>query len=172
MRSDYYDRSTALANKVDTATDGNVSFTGHSLGGGMASAAGVATGKPTTTFNAAGLSQQTAGYPASPAPVDAYYVPGDALSGLQDNRQAVLSGAAGGAAAASPVVGGALGGFIVGREASGRPLLPQAYGTRHALPVVPPPGAGFVTRHNPISKHGMDWVIRGIEEQQKQLGCP
>ena len=39
--------------------DGNVAFTGHSLGGGLASAASLATGVPGVTFNASGLSDQT-----------------------------------------------------------------------------------------------------------------
>lgn len=39
--------------------DGNVAFTGHSLGGGLASAASLATGVPGVTFNAAGLSDRT-----------------------------------------------------------------------------------------------------------------
>ncbi|HEY4531304.1 MAG TPA: Mbeg1-like protein [Luteimonas sp.] len=39
--------------------EGNVAYTGHSLGGGLASAAALATGGPGVTFNAAGLSDQT-----------------------------------------------------------------------------------------------------------------
>ncbi len=39
--------------------DGNVVFTGHSLGGGLASAAALATDSSGVTFNAAGLSDQT-----------------------------------------------------------------------------------------------------------------
>ncbi len=39
--------------------EGNVVFTGHSLGGGLASAAALATGTPGVTFNASGLSDQT-----------------------------------------------------------------------------------------------------------------
>ena len=172
-KSDYYDRALILAKKVDIATDGRETFVGHSLGGGMASAAAVATNHPGTTFNAAGLSEQTAGYPDVPPSVDAYYVPGDVLSGLQDNRGKVLGALTGGAAVvAGPVAGGAAGGFFVGREAIGQPVLPQAYGTRHPLPVVPPADAGFVTRHNPVAKHGMDWVLRGIDQERKQLGCP
>lgn len=39
--------------------DGNVAFTGHSLGGGLASAAALATDASGVTFNASGLSDQT-----------------------------------------------------------------------------------------------------------------
>ncbi|MDO5289028.1 MAG: hypothetical protein Q4F13_05255 [Pseudomonadota bacterium] len=44
---------------VDTFGPGNVAFTGHSLGGGLASAAMLKTGVPGVTFNAAGLSDNT-----------------------------------------------------------------------------------------------------------------
>lgn len=40
---------------IDTYGAENVQFTGHSLGGGLAAMAGLATGRPTTTFNAAGV---------------------------------------------------------------------------------------------------------------------
>ena len=173
-RSDHYDRAIVLAKTVDDASNGNVSFVGYSLGGGMASAAAVATGgKPATTFNAAGLSAQTVGgYPDEPAPVDAYYVPGEVLSTVQDNRGAVLSVLTMAATAVDLYAGAWVGAFAAGREAAGKPLLPQAYGTRHALPEAPPPGKGFVGRHNPIDKHGLDWVISGIDKQRAELGCP
>ena len=44
---------------VEAFGKGNVIFTGHSLGGGLASAAMLATGAPGVTFNAAGLSDNT-----------------------------------------------------------------------------------------------------------------
>lgn len=44
---------------VQTFGAGNVAFTGHSLGGGLASAAMLKTGAPGVTFNAAGLSDNT-----------------------------------------------------------------------------------------------------------------
>ena len=39
--------------------DGNVHFTGHSLGGGIASAAAIVTGRSATVFNAAGVHSNT-----------------------------------------------------------------------------------------------------------------
>jgi hypothetical protein len=86
LPSDYYDKAKVLARTVDLTSRGSVEFTGHSLGGGLASAAAAATGKPAITYNAAGLHANNAGgYRENPAPVDAYYVPGDFLSGVQDN---------------------------------------------------------------------------------------
>nr|WP_322952429.1 Mbeg1-like protein [Nitrospirillum sp. BR 11163] len=168
-----YKQAITLAHTVDNSSGGKVSFTGHSLGGGMASAASVATGKPATTFNAAGLNARTVGeYPATPAPVNAYYNDGDPLSGLQDNRETVLGGMTGAATVADPVAGAGLGGFILDRESKGQPVLPQAYGTRHELPKVHPAGAGFLARHNPVAMHGMDYVIRGIDAKRQECGCP
>ena len=94
--SDEYKRAISLANIVHQGSGGTDSYTGHSLGGGEASAAAASTGQPGTTFNAAGLSAQTVGgYPANPAPVDAYYTKGEPLSAAQDNRGGVLAGLTG-----------------------------------------------------------------------------
>lgn len=60
MRSDYYDRAMALAVRVQQQVGENFEIAGHSLGGGMASAASAVTGARATTFNSAGLHPQTA----------------------------------------------------------------------------------------------------------------
>lgn len=55
-----YNQAISLAKKAEVAFgDGNVVFTGHSLGGGLASAAALSTGASAVTFNAAGLSNET-----------------------------------------------------------------------------------------------------------------
>lgn len=55
-----YNEATALAKQAEVAFgQGNVAFTGHSLGGGLASAAALATDATAVTFNSAGLSNQT-----------------------------------------------------------------------------------------------------------------
>lgn len=55
-----YNQAIALAKEAEVAFgDGNVAFTGHSLGGGLASAAALATDASAVTFNAAGLSNET-----------------------------------------------------------------------------------------------------------------
>ncbi|MDO5682403.1 MAG: hypothetical protein Q4G46_06210 [Propionibacteriaceae bacterium] len=53
--TDQHTEAVILARKLHKATKGNVEFIGHSLGGGLATAASVATGATATTFNAAGL---------------------------------------------------------------------------------------------------------------------
>src|SRR3546814_2258293 len=55
-----YSDAIALAQRADQVFgEGNVVVTGHSLGGGLASAAALATGASGVTFNAAGLSNET-----------------------------------------------------------------------------------------------------------------
>lgn len=59
LKTDYYDRAMTAATTLKSQ---GLPFeiAGHSLGGGMASAAGAVTGVETTTFNAAGLHANTA----------------------------------------------------------------------------------------------------------------
>ncbi|GGK16399.1 DUF2974 domain-containing protein [Luteimonas terricola] len=60
FESGQYRDAVALAEAAHRAFgNGNVAFTGHSLGGGLASAASLSTGVPGVTFNASGLSDQT-----------------------------------------------------------------------------------------------------------------
>lgn len=55
----YYSQAMDLARTVRDATGGRVEFTGHSLGGGLASAAAGVSGQRAWTFNAAGLHPET-----------------------------------------------------------------------------------------------------------------
>ena len=58
LKTDYYDRAMRLATMIDDA--GVVAeYSGHSLGGGMSSAMSAVTGRPATTWNAAGLHPET-----------------------------------------------------------------------------------------------------------------
>ena len=54
-----YDEAVALATQAKNAFGDNMVITGHSLGGGLASVASVATNSATVTFNAAGVNNQT-----------------------------------------------------------------------------------------------------------------
>lgn len=55
-----YNQAIALAKEAEVVFgDGNVAFTGHSLGGALASAGALATGGAGVTFNSAGLSDDT-----------------------------------------------------------------------------------------------------------------
>ena len=87
---------------------GNVVGSGHSLGGGLASAAAVAGGIPTHTFNAAGLNVNTLfdefgeiipgaynRYQAANTFITAHYVDWDVLSFVQDHSLGVMPTAIG-----------------------------------------------------------------------------
>jgi hypothetical protein len=101
ISSDQYDAAVALAQKVQKAKKkgtitGDVSITGHSLGGGLATLAGSATGYPTYTYNAAAVHESTYernGISKNIEHVQAYVGSKDPLNAFQDNREAVLSGA-------------------------------------------------------------------------------
>lgn len=81
LRSSQYDQAGALARDVMKATGGNVIFVGHSLGGGLASAAAYATGGRAITFNAAGLSSRYS--VGMPGDIRAHYIRGDILTSFQ-----------------------------------------------------------------------------------------
>ncbi len=162
--SDYYDRAIDIGQRVARSGEA-VTFTGHSLGGGLASASAVASGREADTFNAAGLTGATlsqaraadraAGGRGAGAHVDAYYDGGDPLSRLQDAN--ALEGAG---------VGGGLLGGVFGPIGAGAGIVlgglvghaPSAYGTRHVLDTIDPPGGGSV-----LDRHGMDYVQRGLD---------
>jgi hypothetical protein len=146
LNTDHYSSALLLGRAVAQSGADTVSFTGHSLGGGLASAAGLAGGAPATTFNAAGLSGATlsqadqvrtaAGHEIPD--IRAYFIRGEVLSALQD----------GGDRVAGALLFGPLGAMVDA---------PEAYGTRIGLDAVAPEGKRF-WEHNPIDRHGMDWV--------------
>lgn len=95
LDSAQYNQAIALANKVAVAYGSeNVVFTGHSLGGGLATAASLATGSTAVTFNSAGvgpetldqlgLSHSVASQTASDGQVRRYNVENDALTNAQE----------------------------------------------------------------------------------------
>lgn len=60
LETKQYNQAIQLAKKAEVEFgEGNVAFTGHSLGGGLASAAALATNASAVTFNSAGLSNET-----------------------------------------------------------------------------------------------------------------
>jgi hypothetical protein len=102
--SKQYKQAMALAHKLNNILEKqgkSLTFTGHSLGGGLASAASMVTGKKAVTFNAAGLHIGTAflwgqnpGVPEKEiiknwinrnSLIDAYYVRGKGLNQVQNH---------------------------------------------------------------------------------------
>jgi len=59
LQTAQYRQAEVVAQDAREAFGNNLAITGHSLGGGLASAAALATGTPAVTFNPAGLSDQT-----------------------------------------------------------------------------------------------------------------
>lgn len=156
LNSEAYEKAIKLARILAFYTDRNLSFTGHSLGGGLASAAAVATGLSATTFNAAGLDVSSIKDRSSTrSRVDAYYVEGEPLSAIQDSTVASL-----------PFVASAVASIATGQNIPGRTTLPLAYGTRHELPASKPSGSvgDYI-----VNRHSMDWIVSGIEARQQQL---
>ncbi|MBX9401193.1 hypothetical protein K4L06_07690 [Lysobacter sp. BMK333-48F3] len=96
-----YKQAVALAKEAEAAFGDNVVYTGHSLGGGLASTAALATGNTAVTFNAAGLSNDTlrdlgfspheARSQAEDGQIRRYNVDGDPLTGVQQSVE-VLNG--------------------------------------------------------------------------------
>ncbi|MDR8916319.1 Actin cross-linking toxin VgrG1 [Burkholderia multivorans] len=93
--SPYYRKAVTIGNRLEQAgISSNVDFTGHSLGGGMASAAAEASGSSAVTFNAAGLNPETVaqyGGTVQATNITAYRVDGDILTGLQEGRLGPIS---------------------------------------------------------------------------------
>ena len=79
-----YNQARQLAADVALTLDpGTFTFVGHSLGGGLASAAAYAGNAGAITFNAAGLHSRYQN--GSPGNIRAHYIRGDVLSSFQDN---------------------------------------------------------------------------------------
>jgi hypothetical protein len=91
LKSQAYDDAARLgAAFAKNVGDATMTYTGHSLGGGEASLAGLVAGVHTYTFNSAGLSSGTLSHYGvtrgmAAGLVDAYYLRGEVLSGLQDH---------------------------------------------------------------------------------------
>lgn len=158
MESPYYKQAVTIGRKL-RGGGADVEITGHSLGGGMASAAANASGSVGTTFNSAGLHPETVakygGKMLSP-PITAYQVDGEVLTGLQEQGfKGTLAAAGVGFLAGGPV--GALIGALAKMGLSAG--MHDAVGERRPLPS---------TGGNPVARHGMDQVISGIESQKSE----
>lgn len=165
----YYKKAVEIG-KQFRASDANAEITGHSLGGGLGSAAARASGKPATTFNAAGLHKNTVtrygGTPVFPDPdnLEAYRVDGEVLTGAQEQKLGGITMTAGAGALIGGLIGGPAGAAIgAGIGAAGKvglaAKMPNAAGMPHTIS-----GKGL----NPVDRHGMTQVIDGIEMQKQQ----
>ena len=190
MKDPQYDKALLLSDKMrDKVGSNGFSTTGHSLGGGLASAASASTGAKGTTFNAAGLHEKTTeriGLPNSERDknqqnVDSYQNSSCPLSIAQNNREGVLWGLGKAAGKAAGAVGSFFGGPIVGaignvlgegavKKLASDGALPKAYGNKIVVPSESFPGTG----------HGIGEMIELLDKQtkddleklKKQFNCP
>ncbi|WP_456412292.1 Mbeg1-like protein [Thiolapillus sp.] len=174
----------------------SVSVTGHSLGGGLANFAGLLHNVPSIAFNAKGITNPEilAIRRAQPA-VDVadqanklitnYQVDGEALTSAQ--RHAPLIGGAAGTLLGGPVLGG------IGAVQTGK-IVHEAPGAAIETPAIRPDGKegnmfleagakvatltspvarvvlGTVDISGPVDRHGMDYVLRGMEHMNNESG--
>lgn len=158
--SSYYERAVSIGNRVGQSGT-SVDMVGHSLGGGLASAASRASGAPGWTFNAAGLHPSTVtrygGTAKAPATenITAYQIARELLTGVQEQGPLATLAAAGVGALFGGLPGAIIGGLAkIGLSA----LMPDAVGNKFELP-----GSG-----HPLKRHGIEQSIDGIEGQKEE----
>ena len=159
-----YERAMKLAQRYKKVYGNNLQFAGHSLGGGLASAAAAVTGLPAYTYNSAGLHPNTpkdfgGSLEIASKVTKSWHVKGEILTMSQNNLGKLLP-----ILAVAPGVGTAGAAFIaslmVYTALKGNYGMPDAAGELKKLPAVH--GGG------PIARHGIDHVIDGIEQQKKE----
>ncbi len=165
-----YNSAMNLAQTVlKTSKLSEIDITGHSLGGGLASAGAAVTGAKGYTFNAAGLHPATvarAPYNVTSANlaklgprIDAYHSTADPLTNLQSGLSGSLSGLAGQAL-----------GWPVGPQALGvpRPLVP-AEGWQHEWAELVKRNPATSATNMALEGHGVDpQMVDNIEVQKAQ----
>jgi type VI secretion system VgrG family protein len=165
LESSYYKNAVEIGKRANMA-GAPVEFAGHSLGGGMASAASRANGGSATTFNSAGLNPATvAKYGGSPvnSAINAYRVDGEILTRVQEFKPSQYESPAW-SDLWKPVQAAGKALRNIGRVAADTVdagvayLAPNAVGTKYDLP--------SIKGGNPVARHGMDQVIDGIESQK------
>lgn len=148
IRTDHYNRALEIGQRLIVPEGARVTLTGHSLGGGLASAASLAAEVDAVTFNAAGLSDRTLADAEAIAGADgridipdisAFYVRGEILSTLQDGGDRMV-------------------GILLG---AGFLDMPEAVGTRIPLDPVRPDDMRWY-QDNPVARHMMDYVTSSL----------
>lgn len=93
MDSPYYTQAQRIGGAVAASpVASRTRFTGHSLGGGLASAASRNSGLPAATFNSAPLREGTVPQPNTNGVIDAVNVRGDPLTAANENVLGTTSG--------------------------------------------------------------------------------
>jgi hypothetical protein len=180
LHSTYYDKAIFLTHVLKKSTASyslGLEIVGHSLGGGMADAAGVANKITTTSFNPSGVNSNTIrGADLSDAQqyLTDYVVDGEPLNMHQDHPALTAVDAAANSAIAAPLIPAALAAGV----AAGDPKqslqelvalystsLPRAIGRRVTLA----PDPQDLHSVDPFRLHGMDGVVDAIAAQSHAL---
>ncbi|MBU5613345.1 alpha/beta hydrolase family protein [Geomonas azotofigens] len=188
--TDHYSRAMKAAKKLKKSLGGKIDFTGHSMGGGMATAAGIVSDSKVFAIDPAGVHPKTLERirlsdvrGASPCKVETFVAEGEILDSIQ--APGFQRFALAGVASVTPVGGCAM--AIAGRRAmveKGTVTFPAA-GPIHKVPILVnakealdgktshgiAPGLGGRTANamNPIRKvklHDPLFVIAGMEQQK------
>ncbi|MEI2774796.1 MAG: hypothetical protein V9G19_02270 [Tetrasphaera sp.] len=146
--SSQYAEGMALAVALHHRYGDQLVFTGHSLGGGLAAAAAVATGCPAVTYNAAGVSPVTMAEASAlrgrfPWETGTAY---DELRGGQVRNYQMYGDV-----------------LTTAAEANG-PVLPDPVGVQHVLDSAPPEPGGSVVGWA-FGEHGMGQIIEAMAEK-------
>lgn len=172
-----YEQAIKVAQNIQNVLGDDFSITGHSLGGGLASAAAVVTNTSAVTFNAAGVNPATLeayGVTRDDAHglVTAYQVQGEVLTGLQESTTADLLALSTTPTKYALELGVEVGSWLTGTD-NEMNLSPNwvysAIGDTKQLPAIGVDGSemGFFERTgNTVDLHSMDAVLRGIDAQQ------
>lgn len=154
LHSDYYEQAVRIGTKLEDS-QANVEIVGHSLGGGLASAASQASGKPATTYNAAGLHKKTVsryGGTVNDSDIKAYRVKDEVLTGLQEPGWKSLAASFG----LGSLFGGPIGGLTSTATVAGLGwLMPNAAGEHIQTPKI---------SMNPIQGHFMDDTLASFRQ--------
>jgi hypothetical protein len=152
--TEQYNNAMQLSEEIDKEfPDDEVIFTGHSKGGGEAAAAGTITGRPTYTYNSAGLSGKTVSRYTDGAITlaDSKHIIAlnsntDILSMAQDGKFFIAA-----AMSTIPVLGPLLAPHVI--------AIPQAAGKRTSL----------VTDEtfNPLANHSLEPLIEAMEKKKE-----
>ncbi|WP_413283555.1 PAAR domain-containing protein [Vibrio sp. MA40-2] len=160
-----YDQAMKLAQQTKIALGKNIQMVGHSLGGGLAASAVGITGLKGYSFNSAGLHKNTLQRKGGLAMqkinnlMQTQAVDGEVLTLLQKNRGVMAPLIAGVGSAFGGKAGTLIGSFL-GAAILANGALPEAAGNMRGLE--------SIEGGSPVTRHGMEQVITGIEAQKKQ----
>lgn len=162
----------------------NLSFTGHSLGGGLAAAQAMATDGRAITFNAEGVSDGTIrryglNTDGADQRITALYVNGEVLSRLQDSPvSSAITLGLGTVPKNAFALGGVIGDVFRGEQPNvssfGLPIVASAQGTRIEMPAVNLTGqqlGAWDRLTDTVSLHFMDYALKSMQTQLQPNGA-